>query len=619
MSGFSKSRIQRIVVNNAIQAQQATIASTSTSATSASYALTASYAMNGGSGSGGTTTGSFTGSFTGSLLGTASYAITASYAMNGGGSINTSSLVTTSSFNAFTSSIQGQVTSLTNATSSYVLNNQTSSFVTNSQTASFVTNNQTSSFITTSSFNSFTGSYNTGSFTGSFTGSLLGTSSYTQVTDKINVIDGSSLAAEFYPVIVDDLGNMIPYLDTSFNYTPSTNQLTVGGITSSLFGTSSWAQSSSRALTASFLPVGTYAITSSWANNALTASSITALNQNVLITGSLTVVTGSAIELQVLNTGVHIGSVIGDNHTITGSLFTSGSVTLNTGSLTLSSGPLTLSSGPLSVSTPNPIQAPFTLTALNNSNTFYAGQITATSGMQGFRVNTNGQAQYLARSSTHTDRELRFQMFSDGNTYFGQQGLSGTITSDLIIRTSADAGTNNGAVRFSLMGTNKMAITPAGIKIGNQATALSAASELDVSGSFTMTGSMIYASPISPGFNGEIVRFGSGTLTRGQLYFLSSSGTWSLANANSTGSSTGMLGLALGSSPTTNGLLIRGLAASSSYSYGTGAVIYMATSSGAMTATSPSSSNHVVRVMGYQTTIANTIYFDPDKTWVTLA
>jgi len=36
----------------------------------------------------------------------------------------------------------------------------------------------TSSFVTTSSFNAFTGSYNTGSFTGSFTGSLFGTSSW---------------------------------------------------------------------------------------------------------------------------------------------------------------------------------------------------------------------------------------------------------------------------------------------------------------------------------------------------------------------------------------------------------------------------------------------------------
>jgi hypothetical protein len=134
----------------------------------------------------------------------------------------------------------------------------------------------------------------------------------------------------------------------------------------------------------------------------------------------------------------------------------------------------------------------------------------------------------------------------------------------------------------------------------------------------TISGSIIFAQPTSPAFNGEIVKFGSGTLTTGQLYFYSSSGTWSLSNANSTGSSTRMLGIAIGSSPTTNGLLIRGYAVSSSYNYGTGSIVYMATGSGTMTATPPSSSNHVVRVMGYQIS-ANTMYFDPDKTWVTLA
>jgi hypothetical protein len=331
MSGLSKSRIQRIVVNNAIQAQQATIASTSTSAISASYALTASYAMNGGGGGGGTTTGSFTGSFTGSLLGTASYALTASFAMNGGGSINTSSFVTTSSFNTFTSSIQGQVTSLTNATSSYVRNNQTGSFT------------------TTSSFNTFTGSYNTGSFTGSFTGNLIGTSSwatnaltasfvtgtitsasyaisssYSERTDKINVIINSS-SAVFYPVFVDDAGNRVPYLDGDLSYVPSTNQLNVGGITSSLFGTSSWATSASQALTASFLPIGTYNITSSWAISASqaisssraisssfasTASFINPLNQNVQITGSL-IVSGSGATIELYGDKLILGAVGG--------------------------------------------------------------------------------------------------------------------------------------------------------------------------------------------------------------------------------------------------------------------------------------------------------------------
>ena len=56
---------------------------------------------------------------------------------------------------------------------------------------------------------------------------------------------------------------------------------------------------------------------------------------STVITGSLTVITGSNIEFQVLNTGVRIGNIISDIHTVTGSLGVSGSVTATnfTGSL----------------------------------------------------------------------------------------------------------------------------------------------------------------------------------------------------------------------------------------------------------------------------------------------
>jgi hypothetical protein len=57
----------------------------------------------------------------------------------------------------------------------------------------------------------------------------------------------------------------------------------------------------------------------------LDVSGSTNLNGNTIVTGSFTVVTGSAIELQVTQTGVNIGNVITDFHTITGSLSISGS------------------------------------------------------------------------------------------------------------------------------------------------------------------------------------------------------------------------------------------------------------------------------------------------------
>jgi hypothetical protein len=51
------------------------------------------------------------------------------------------------------------------------------------------------------------------------------------------------------------------------------------------------------------------------------------VNGNTIITGSLTVVTGSARELQVTPTGVNIGNIVTDIHTVTGSLQVSGSIT----------------------------------------------------------------------------------------------------------------------------------------------------------------------------------------------------------------------------------------------------------------------------------------------------
>jgi hypothetical protein len=68
------------------------------------------------------------------------------------------------------------------------------------------------------------------------------------------------------------------------------------------------------------------AVSSSFAS---TASFVNPLNQNVIITGSLTVITGSSIELQVTNTGVKIGNASTDTHTVTGSLGVAGQTRLS--------------------------------------------------------------------------------------------------------------------------------------------------------------------------------------------------------------------------------------------------------------------------------------------------
>ena len=153
-----------------------------------------------------TITGSLSGSLTGSLQGTASWAQFVVNAQN----INTGSLVTTSSFNAFTSSI-----------------------------------------------NAFIASYNTGSFTGSFTGSLNGTASWA-------ISASYALVARQVIVGVLDVLPTGSGGSTDVHFVTVMRRNTTGAIaTNILAATASLVYSASidRLLT-----------TASWANNAITAS-----------------------------------------------------------------------------------------------------------------------------------------------------------------------------------------------------------------------------------------------------------------------------------------------------------------------------------------------------------
>jgi hypothetical protein len=58
----------------------------------------------------------------------------------------------------------------------------------------------------------------------------------------------------------------------------------------------------------------------------ISSGSFTSIGPTV-VSGSFTVVTGSAVEFQVLDAGVKIGNLSSDNHTVTGSLLVSGSIT----------------------------------------------------------------------------------------------------------------------------------------------------------------------------------------------------------------------------------------------------------------------------------------------------
>jgi hypothetical protein len=251
-----------------------------------------------------------TGGFTGSLLGTASWAtnaLTASFAPNYVLTSVTSSMLAPYVPNSQTSSfVQNSQTS--SMLAPYVPNSQTSSFVRNSQTSSMTVLSssfaQTASFLPVGTYN-ITSSWATNALTASFapnyvltsvTSSMLAPYMLTSVTSSMlapyvpnsqtsSFVQNSQTSSMLAPYVLTSVTSsmLAPYVPnsqtSSFVRNSQTSSMTV--------------LSSSFSQTASFLPVGIYNITASWATNALTASFVNTLNQNLIITGTVSIGTSS--------------------------------------------------------------------------------------------------------------------------------------------------------------------------------------------------------------------------------------------------------------------------------------------------------------------------------------
>ncbi len=120
---------------------------------------------------------------------------------------------------------------------------------------------------------------------------------------------------------------------------------------------------------------------------------------------------------------------------------------------------------------------------------------------------------------------------------------------------------------------------------------------------------------------GEVITFGGGTTVKGKTYYLHSNGDWdevSIATAASGG--LGMLGMALGTNPASDGMLIRGFFDAHTYLSGTfaiGTTLYL-TASGGITTVRPTISGESLRVVGTCTTISNVIYFNPSPDYLVI-
>ena len=121
-------------------------------------------------------------------------------------------------------------------------------------------------------------------------------------------------------------------------------------------------------------------------------------------------------------------------------------------------------------------------------------------------------------------------------------------------------------------------------------------------------------------YNGDVLYFGGGSTTKGDIVYMTTAGAWASAQANATGTSTSMLGIALGTDPDVNGVLIRGTyTLDHDVGNNQGVPLYLSDgTAGQATATAPDSAGDVVRIIGYNLGDDDEIWFDPDKTWVEL-
>ena len=169
----------------------------------------------------------------------------------------------------------------------------------------------------------------------------------------------------------------------------------------------------------------------------------------------------------------------------------------------------------------------------------------------------------------------------------------------------------------------RMVINPGGL-VGVGTTSPKAALDVHYTGSGNPTGLADDAG------GGDVVYFGTGSanLAAGALYYLNSAGGWESADAALTGSGHNQLmGIALGTDPRSDGVLVKGYFHADSFFSGSfikGGPVYIQSSSvgrtptggGYFSASAPTAADSYVRVMGYGTDTANVIYFNPDSTYV---
>jgi len=194
---------------------------------------------------------------------------------------------------------------------------------------------------------------------------------------------------------------------------------------------------------------------------------------------------------------------------------------------------------------------------------------------------------------------------SDGSTSASQNGITFT----------GHSSDNNVSVVIGYGSTSVTRIV-GDISIDGSLIANKRRFDLPVDGAGNSNGDVIYIGTNDGSSGGSL-------LTAGKIYYYKANGAWEEAQADDVATSGPvLLGVALGTTPTTHGVLLRGtvdLSEDITGTEGLGMVLYLDdANAAAATVTQPADSGDIIRIIGYALSTSNTnkIWFNPDNTFV---
>ena len=118
---------------------------------------------------------------------------------------------------------------------------------------------------------------------------------------------------------------------------------------------------------------------------------------------------------------------------------------------------------------------------------------------------------------------------------------------------------------------------------------------------------------------GELLKIGSGSQTQGNILYWNGT-DWADADASAVATASGLIAIAhVTGSPGTNGALQKGFIQLAAAPGSAGDVLYLSETAGGLTATAPTTSQAIVRVMGYDVDGAGLVYFNPSSDFFEIA